>query len=308
MKRYSTRDIALALGRSQSTIVDELKRNKTRGQYDSKKANHKAYVRRKYSKYQGMKIVDNDRLKSFVDDLLYDDQSPEAIAGRLKRRQRSLPYVSKDSIYRYIKSFHGRRIEYHRGQIRRKKRHHRSRAKPWQDRTFIDKRPPFINNRRRVGDAEGDFIVSGKSGHGILLVIEDRKLRTTFLEQILEPNLTTVTRAFNRIKKRYPEWQSLTLDNDILFQHYKKLEKKFNIKIYFCFPGHAWEKGAVENRNAWLRRYISKGSDLSRFSKQFIKNLEIKHNRRFMKILNYRSPQEVLNTYRKRKKRSRRLD
>lgn len=297
------RNIAKALERSVSTIKDELTRNRNKAGYDPNKAHHKAYIRRKYSKYQGMKIVEDDKLKSFVDELLYDDQSPEAISGRLNNRQSFLVTVSKDSIYRYIKSDHGRRIEYHRDQIRRKKKRHQPRTKPWRDRTFIDKRPVYINNRRRVGDAEGDFIVSGKSGWGILLVIEDRKLRVLFLELILKTKLSAITRACQQIKKRYPEWQSLTTDNDLLFQHHKQLATKLNIKIYFCFPGHAWEKGGVENRNAWIRKYIPKSSDLSRFSKQFIKKIELKHNRRFMKILNYQSPQETLDAYRKRKKR-----
>lgn len=291
----------MALNRSVSTIVDELKRNRGKDGYDPNKADHKAYVRRKYSKYQGMKIVDDNPLQDFVEKLLLDDQSPEAIAGRLRQQNKILAYASKNTIYRYIKSDHGRRVEYHRGQIRRKRGRHKPRTKPWRDRTFIDKRPLYINNRRRIGDAEGDFIVSGKSGHGILLVIEDRKLRCLFLEQILQPDCRAITQALGRIKNRYPELTSLTTDNDLLFQHHKQLEKKLGIKIYFCFPGHAWEKGSVENRNAWLRRYIPKSSDISRYSKYFIKKLEDKHNRQFMKILQYRTPQERLEAYRKRK-------
>lgn len=287
-------------------MVDEIKRNKKKTGYDPAAAHHKAYVRRKYSKYQGMKIVDDYKLQIFIKTLLLDDQSPEAVAGRLKKQSKSLAYVSKNTIYRYIQSQHGRQVEYHRSQLKSKRRSRRPRTKPWRDRTFIDKRPHYINTRRRVGDAEGDFIVSGRSGHGIVLVIEDRKLRVVFLELILQLSLGKITRACQRIKKRYPEWQSMTTDNDLLFQHHKKLEKKLSIKIYFCFPGHAWEKGSVENRNAWLRKYIPKSSDLSRFSKRFIKKIEAKHNRMFMKILKFKTPQEVLNAYRKRKKRLRR--
>ena len=276
--------------------------------YHSQKADHKAYVKRLYAKYQSKKLVDNTELKTFVDNLLYDDQSPEAIAGRLKNDRYNLLYVSKNSIYRYLKSWYGYKPAWHRAQLRRKRRRHRPRIKSWNNKIFINKRPVFINNRRRIGDAEGDFIVSGKSGKGILFVVEDRRLRVIFLELILRPSLRAVTNACLHIKKRYPEWNSMTTDNDILFQHHKYLEKKLNIKIYFCFPGHAWEKGSIENRNMWIRRYIPKRSDLSKYSKRFIKSLEEKHNRQFMKILNYRMPQEVLEAYRKRKKRLKRFD
>jgi hypothetical protein len=44
-----------------------------------------------------------------------------------------------------------------------------------------------------------------------------------------------VERAFGRIKKRFPELRSLTLDNDILFIHHERLGKKFKIKNKFNF-------------------------------------------------------------------------
>lgn len=254
-----------------------------------------------------MKIVHHRKLQNFVEKELYDDQSPEAIAGRLKNHEKQLPHVSKDSIYRYIKSPYGRWIEHHRNQLRRRQRRKKPRTKPWKDRVFIDKRPASINERRYVGHAEGDFIVSGKSGKGIVLTIEDRKLRIAFLEQILVRTTAGVTKACRRIKQRYPEWKTMTTDNDLLFQHHKALEKELQVKIYFCFPGHMWEKPSVENANGYIRRYIPKSSDISRYSKRFIKNIEERMNRRFMKVLNYHTPQEMLDIGRKHKKRLRAL-
>lgn len=249
-----------------------------------------------------MKIVSNRLLQDFVECRLYDDQSPEAIAGRLEAYEKKLPYVSKDSIYGYIKSPYGRRVEYHRSKIKRRKRRKKPRTKPWKDRVFIDKRPLSIKARLRIGHAEGDFILSGKSGKGILLTIEDRKLRIAFIEQILKPSIANVTKACLCVKERYPEWKSMTTDNDLLFQQHKALEKKLNIKIYFCFPGHMWEKPQIENANGYIRRYIPKSSDISRYSKPFLRNLEAKMNGRFMKVLGYRAHQELLDIYRKHKK------
>ena len=121
-KEYSLRNIAQALHRSVSSVSDEIARNSIRRSYHAEKAHHKAYVRRKYSKYQGKKIVDNVNLRKFVDEKLYADQSPRAIAGRLKRREKHLPYVSKDSICRYIKSVHGRRVEAYRNKTKQRRR------------------------------------------------------------------------------------------------------------------------------------------------------------------------------------------
>lgn len=292
------------MGRVVSTISDEITLNSTDGIYDPKKADHKAYVRRKYSKYQGMKIVGNAKLQEFLDEKLYDDQSPENISGRIKKHEKYLPSVSKDSIYRYIGSVYGRRIEYHRN-ARKKRRWSRRRTTQGKlkDRKFIDQRPKIAGNRRRIGDAEADFIVSGKSGKGILLVVADRKSRAPFLEQILDVTIENVHRAFTRIKKRFPELRTTTTDNDILFQHFKELEILIDVKIYFCHPYHSWEKGSVENINGYIRKEIPKGSDISRYPKRFICSIEQKLQRRIMGVLDHKTPLEVLTESRKRKKR-----
>jgi IS30 family transposase len=274
-----------------------------KGAYDARKAQLKSYARRKYSKYQGKKIALHFPLRKFVEDRLMDDQSPYAIAGRLRKREKDLPSVSKESIYRYIRSPYGRNIEIHRQMKRPRKRGRQAKQQKLDGRVFIHERPQHINKRTRGGHAEADFIVSGKSGSGILLVVVDRKLRVSFLERILVVSIQKVHRAFSRILKRYPEMKSFTTDNDILFRHHKELGKLLGIKIYFCHPYHSWEKGAVENVNKYIRKDIPQGSDLSRYSKKFIASLEAKLNRRASKCLEYASPQEMLEAFRKRKRR-----
>ncbi len=252
--------------------------------------------------FRGKIIVLNDRLRKFIDGALSDDQSPEAIAGRLKYQERGLPYVSKDTIYRYLKSPYGKLIG-----IKWKKRVRPRKSKKvtkLKDRVFIDKRPDIIENRGRVGDMEADFIVSGKGGKGVLLVAVCRKLRIAFLELISEVSVDEVHLAFARIKKRFPEMRTLTLDNDLLFKMHKTLERLLKVKIYFCHPYHSWEKASVENLNKQIRKFIPKGSDLSKYDKEFIKALEEHLNQRFMKCLDYETPEEKLNTFRKNKKNS----
>lgn len=298
------------MGRSHSSILNEVKRNSVRGSYDPRKADHKAYVRRKYAKYQGMKIAEQKELKKYIDIRLYDDQSPEAIAGRIAKYEKHLPSVSKDSIRRYIKSIYGRRVEYHRVRQKQKRKRSRKRLKvtKLQDRTFIDKRPKYIQERSCIGHAEADFLLSGKSGKGIVLSLTDRKIRASFLERILETTIINVHLAFQKIKKRFPELKSISADNDLLLQKHKELEKLLGVKIYFCHPYHSWEKGTIENTNKYVRRDIPKGSDISRYSKRFIKRLEAKLNRRYMKVLAYKTPREMLNGHRKRKKRLRAVE
>lgn len=302
---FGIRAIAKQLGRSPNAISYELRRNQVSGAYDPGKADRKAYQRRKDAKYQGMKVSGHTDLRQYVDTHLYDDLSPEAIAGRITRHEKQLPSISKNSIRRYIESAFGGKVAWHRIIQRKKRKWRKKRIKVVQlkDRTFIDKRPQYIQQRERVGDAEADFILSGKSGHGILLTLACRKIRVSFIEEILEVTIPYVHEAFQRIKKRFPELASISTDNDVLLQKHKELEKLLGVKIYFCHPYHSWEKGTIENTNKYIRKDIPKGSDISKYSKQFIKRLEAKLNRRFMEVLNYKTPQEMLEAYRKLKKR-----
>lgn len=170
------------------------------------------------------------------------------------------------------------------------------------NRVFIGKRPKNINSRMRVGDLEGDFIISGKNGKGILLVVVCRRLRVAFLELILNISIDKIHETFKRIKQRFPEMRTLTFDNDILLQMHKTLEQLLRIKIYFCNPYHFWEKGSVENVNKQIRKYIPKGSDLSQCDKEFIVAIEETLNQRFMECLQFKTPEERLINYRKTKK------
>jgi IS30 family transposase len=307
-RKYTLRQIAKELKRSISTISDEIKRNSDKlGRYESTKANHKSYVRRKYSKFQGMKIVSDTQLRQFIEKHLYDDQSPKAISGRIKHREKNVNYVSKNSIHRYIKSVYGRKIEAYRKNRKPKRRSPRKSRAQLTDRTFINKRPQHIEKRLRAGHAESDFIESGKTGKGKLLVVVDRKTRAAFLERIVTVTIFDVHKAFLKIKERFPELETITTDNDILLQNHKKLERLLHIKIYFCDPYSSWQKGTVENTNKYIRRDIPKGSSISAYSKVFIKKLEDKLNRRILECLQHLTPIEALKEVRdKRKKRRRR--
>lgn len=235
-----------------------------------------------------------------MDGALSDGQSPQAIAGRLKYQEKWLPSVSKDTVYRYLKSPYGKLIGIRwKKKIRPKKSRKTSQLK---DRVFIDKRPKIIERRERVGDVEADFIVSGRSGKGVILTAVDRRMRVTFMELIVDVSIDTVHNGFARIKARFPEMKTLTLDNDILFRMHKTLEKLLDVKIYFCHPYHSWEKGGVENANMEIRKFIPKSSDISQYDKQFIQSIEDHLNERFMKCLMYATPEERLHAYRRNKK------
>ena len=104
-KGYSARSIAKALGRSPNTVANEIKRNSYQdGRYVAARAKQKAYVRRKYAKYQGKKIQDDDELRSFIVRKLSERWNPDEIAGYLKRNPKLGIYASETAIYEWLRS------------------------------------------------------------------------------------------------------------------------------------------------------------------------------------------------------------
>lgn len=280
-----------------------MRKRKTKGVYDPEKAHHKAYVKRHNASFRSKKIVRNEKLRTFIEESLLEMQSPRAISGRLKYVEKDLTYVAKNVIHDFLNSSYGAAIVWQRRLPKSRKR--RTKKGRLSDRKFIEKRPSIVEKRGRVGDCEGDFIVSGRSGKGHLLVIVDRKIRVTFIRLITVVTVDAVHAAFLDIQKDFPEMKSLTLDNDILFQMHKTLESLLGVPIYFCHPYHSWEKGSVENTNKYIRKYIPKGSDLSKYSVTDITFIEERCNGRFMEVLEFRTPTERLKESRLRSKKQR---
>lgn len=294
-KQKSQRWIADFLGRSVSSVSDELRRNRVRGVYDAKKAHHKAYVKRKDSKIQCMKVAMDPALRSYVETHIKDHQSPEGISGRLKHIETTVPYASTKAVYKFIWSPYGRQVEKHLYSLAVKKKGGPKRDKPVtiDGRTMIDKRSKYIEKRRQFGHFEGDFIESGKDGKGSILVLVERKTRYPFLKYLDNRDTATVNAAVQELLQDIPV-KTLTLDNDISFQKHEKLSVLIGADIFFCHPFASHEKGTVENRNKAIRRYLPKRTDLSTYSEEYIRGVEQILQNRFMKCLGYQTPHEAL--------------
>ena len=279
--------------------------NSVNGEYDPEKADHKAYRRRKYARYQEMKIMKHAGLREYIGKLLLEGHSPEAVSGRLKNVDTHMEYVSGNSIRTYICSVYGRDIEYELKKMKRKKRRKIRRREPDMTKVPIGNRPRYINSRERFGDCEADFIASGKGDAGLMLVLVERKTRKIFMEGIPNPSIPAVHDAFMKIKRSFPHIRSVTLDNDILFRRHGELAELLGADIYFCDPYSSWQKGAVENANRNIREYIPKKTGLSKYTEPEVRNIETKLNGRIMKSLDYRTPEEMFAMEMKREKKRR---
>lgn len=297
LKNKSVRQIAKSLGRDHKSIKYEIETNSVSGKYRAQKAEHKVVIKRKASKIQCMRIAINKELKDYVIENIIKEQTPESISGRIKEVDKDIPYVSTKGIYKFIHSPHGRQIERYLYSkcVKKKGGPKRKQNKIATDgRITIDKRPKSVEKRREFGHFEGDFIESGKDGKGSLLVLVERKTRYPFVIYTEEKKTEHINNLIANTLINIPV-KSITLDNDLSFQKHKELSKLLNSVVFFCHKYCSYEKGTVENRNKAIRRYIPKKTNLSSIDLSFIKEVENKLRNKYMKCLNYKTPQESWN-------------
>jgi len=283
------REIARAMRRSPNTISREVRRNRVNGRYDARKAHHKAYVRKKYSRFQWKKINHNKGLKAFVVEKLREGWNPEEIAGYMKRNK--MPwYISKNSIYRWLYSTEGSiycRYLYSK-RDHRKKRIPKTKRIMIPNRVGIHDRPLGANNRSRYGHFECDTIVSGRRGSGAVSVLIDRKSRYVVLNKLntLKPSehAEVLRHALNVLPAR-----SVTFDNGIENKQHTSLD----IPTFFCDPYSSWQKGSVENVNKMVRRYLPKGTNLSLISQSTLDSIQHSINKKPRAVLGFRSAYDI---------------
>jgi len=296
-KQYSHRDIAKELGYSQSSVSREIKRNSACGIYDPKQAKVKARIRRRYSKYQGMKVRERTDLQAFIVRKMTKGWTPEEIAGRLKTERRELPYISAKGIYKWLYSVHGQQYcpLLCSQQMRPRKRRLKAQRSMIPNRISIEKRPEEASNRTEYGHAEADTAVSGKrhNSKDSLAVLHERKARYVRLRKIPNMKPASMTRALKRMAKNLT-LRSITYDNGIENRDHESVAIALNIKTFFCNPYHSWEKGGVENTIGRIRRYIPKGSNLADYSDRDIAKIEHWLNHTPRKCLNWKTPYEIM--------------
>ena len=296
--KKSVRKIAVMIGRSVSSVSEEISSNSVKRIYKADVANKKAELRRKRSNVQCLKVAMDPDLKKFVTDEIESDQSPEGISGRLKYHRKDIQYASAKAIYAFVHSPHGRKIEKHlySKAVKKKGGPKRGTKKCKLDgRIMIGKRPKHIEKRAQFGHFEGDFIESGKDGKGSLLVLVERKTRYPFLVYTEDKTTAHINALIAKTLIGIPV-RSLTFDNDLSFQKHQELSELVGVVIFFCNPYHSWEKGTVENRNGRVRRYAPKKTNLSTVPLERFKEIETILRTRYMTCLKFQTPQEAWDT------------
>jgi len=170
------KDIARELGRDKSTISRELSRNRSPNGYFPARAHQKAEQRRRERSL--VRKMDQPELRRLVCDELKKKTPPVNIAGRTKLLFTSnKSQISHQSIYAWIdkQAVLGQKWQrFLKFKGKPKNKRHNDGRLP--NATPIDGRPKRAEERKRIGDFEGDT-VHGLSGRGGLVTLVDHKSR-----------------------------------------------------------------------------------------------------------------------------------
>lgn len=296
-KDCSIREIGRRLNRSHSTISRELKRNSGCwcNQYYHNPAQWMARLRLRNRAIR--EPLKSNKTRDYVIEKIKEGWTPEIISGRL-RLENNLEYVCHESIYQFIykNALELRECLPRKHKKRRKKYPYRKYVRKISYKTSILERPQVIDQRTEVGHWESDSIES-KGRTSALNVLLERVTRLTHITRLnSKKSIATKKAIIRRLEKHhYDLVKSITYDNGVENAMHLETNEKLNCKSFFCQPYHSWEKGAVEQVNGLIRRYLPKGTDFASVSNKTLRDIEHKINSRPRKCLGYKTPIEAYN-------------
>ena len=304
--KIKKKNIAKLLNKDRTSIWRERKRNGGR-KYHARKAKLLAKEKRIKANVRFRKLENNEWLKDHIVKKLKKYWSPEQIAGRLKQEYPNdkTKHIGKDSIYKYIYNERKDLVKYLRCQKGKYRRRYGTRIREKQREKLkkkrIDKRPKVVEKKGRIGDWEGDTVIS-KDRISAILTHVDRKSGLLLADKLERATAeltkqTTIQRFKNipRDKKR-----TITYDNGSEFSYHELVERKTKMDIYFAYPYHSWERGCNENANGLLRQFFPKKTIFATITQRQIQKAVRLINHRPRKRLNYLTPYEVFNQKEKR--------
>lgn len=291
---YSARSIARALRRSPNTIAAELKRNSYKdGRYVAARAKHKAYVRRKYAKYQGKHIQENNELRSFIVQGLSEHCNPDEISGHMKNHPELGFYASKTAIYEWLYSAWGQsycQYLYSHRYHRKPRKKNKTQRVMIHDRVSVTQRPVAASDRLEIGHWEYDSMLSSKhSGSPFALAVAVER-STRFITATIVKSLRPEQYANSIISQlKYKRVTTLTTDNGIENKQHRAITEHTGATVYFTDPYSSWQKGSIENANKMLRRYFPKSTNFATIRQTDVVSALTRINNKPRKILGYKS-------------------
>jgi IS30 family transposase len=294
LANLSLRVIAERVGVSASTVCRELKRNASPEGYDVDFADNAAKERQAKARRVPKKMLGD--LKQMVIGALERGWSPEELCGRLKVE--AVPVtVSCETVYRFIRKDRmqgGSLYKYlrHKGNPYRYKAKKQAGVSLIPNRVDISERPAIVEEKARVGDWEGDTVISAGSKSAVVTLV-DRCSKYVCMEKLGRRMAQRTGVAIVDLLEGMPV-HTITLDNGLEFAEHEKMGKALGAKVFFAHPYRSCERGLNEHTNGLIREYLPKHDDFRDVSVAKIKQIERMLNTRPRKVLGYLTPEERL--------------
>lgn len=315
-KKYTMQEMAEELERNKSIISREINRHcEEKWDYKTgicKKVYSAAIAQGKYEyskKKAGRKCKLSKALKQFIEDkILIEKWSPEEVAGYIKVNDIKFEIQpSFQLIYYWIEK---KKLKIsaldlvHKAKLEKKnKREEKEEKLPKHKEKSIHKRPKEIDENKEFGHWELDCVEGGKDSKKTYMTLLERLTKKYIVIEMIEHTNECIKQAIDSLEDKYGEkfkkiFKSMTTDNGHEFLNYDKIEiSKFDERerrtiVYYADPYSSWQKGMNENCNGILRRFIPKGTDLNKVSKERLENALNKINGKPRKILGFVSAEE----------------
>jgi transposase, IS30 family len=302
--RVSLDQIGALIGRDRSVVSREITRNSgPDGSYHAAIAHRVASQRRQRPKE--FRLVQNPALCRRIETWMDDGWSPRLIATVLTREcpQMIMERVSHETIYQalYVQGRGSLRKDLYRQlSTKRPRREPRTGARransPYREAFKISQRPAEVADRAVPGHWEGDLVI-GAGGTSAVGTLVERATRFTILLHLPgRHDAESVAAAMIREMSELPEHlrRSLTWDRGTELARYDKIQLNLQMPVYFCDPHSPWQRGTNENTNRLLRHWLTKGTDLSRFTTADLRRIAATLNARPRPTLDMQTPAQAL--------------
>lgn len=198
-------------------------------------------------------------------------------------------YASKTAIYEWLYSQFGKEhCKYlFEKRIRRKKRGTKKIKKVMiPNRVSIHERPKLLG----YGDYEADTIVSGKNTKSLWALVTITNIKLGYIDARKIPSLKpeVAAKAFQSMFDHLQNTETITFDNGQENRTHEEIEALH----FFCDAYSSWQKPYIENANKLIRRYIPKGSDIGKYSDEYIRKMIKELNNIPRERLDYATPNE----------------
>ena len=309
-KKYTMQEMSEELGRNKSIISREINRHcDIKWNYENgicKKIYSAAVAQGKYEyskKKAGRKCKLSRALKQFIEDkILKEKWSPEEVAGYIKVNDIKFEIQpSFQLIYYWIekKKLNISPLDLvHKAKLEKKEKKEKVQKLPKHKEKSIHKRPKEIDKNIEFGHWELDCVEGAKDSKKTYMTILERLTKKYIVIEMETHTNESIKKAIDSLEIKYGEkfskiFKSMTTDNGHEFLNYDKIEtscldkNRRRTEVYYTDPYSSWQKGMNENCNGILRRFIPKGTDLNKITKEKLEKILSKINGKPRKVLGF---------------------